>query len=65
MSRITSGLMLPLTTADLLANAIIGSVLENLDMESIVQRELLALSRDVGFDTLSGMQRSVSRSLIG
>jgi hypothetical protein len=41
MSRITSGLMLPLTTADLLANAIIGSVLENLDMESIVQRELL------------------------
>lgn len=31
--------MLPLTTADLLANAIIGSVLENLDMESIVQRK--------------------------
>lgn len=31
--------MLPLTTADLLAQAIIGSVLENLDLESLVQRE--------------------------
>lgn len=39
ISRITSGLMLPLTTADLLAQAIIGSVLENLDLESLVQRE--------------------------
>jgi hypothetical protein len=39
ITRITSGLMLPLTTADLLANAIIGSVLENLDMESLVRRE--------------------------
>lgn len=38
--------MLPLTTADLLANAIIGSVLENLDMESLVRREFsLFLSR--------------------
>jgi hypothetical protein len=29
--------MLPLTTADLLANAIVGSVLENLDMERLVR----------------------------
>jgi len=29
--------MLPLTTADLLAHAIVGSVLENLDMERLVQ----------------------------
>lgn len=28
--------MLPLTTADLLAHAIVGSVLENLDMERLV-----------------------------
>ncbi|KIL67793.1 hypothetical protein M378DRAFT_72749 [Amanita muscaria Koide BX008] len=34
---ITSGLMLPLTTADLLAHAIVGSVLENLDMERLVR----------------------------
>lgn len=29
--------MLPLTTADLLAHAIVGSVLENLDMERLVR----------------------------
>ena len=38
--NITSGIMLPLTTADLLAHAIVGLVLENLDMERLV--------RDVG-----------------
>ncbi|KAG6918775.1 hypothetical protein DXG01_011966 [Tephrocybe rancida] len=37
ITDITSGLMLPLTTADLLANAIVGSVLENLDMERLVR----------------------------
>ncbi|KIY71676.1 hypothetical protein CYLTODRAFT_418578 [Cylindrobasidium torrendii FP15055 ss-10] len=36
ITTITSGLMLPLTTADLLAHAIVGSVLENLDMERLV-----------------------------
>ncbi|KDQ62480.1 hypothetical protein JAAARDRAFT_30378 [Jaapia argillacea MUCL 33604] len=35
--NITSGLMLPLTTADLLTHAIVGSVLENLDMERLVR----------------------------
>jgi len=37
ITSITSGLMLPLTTADLLTHAIVGSVLENLDMERLVQ----------------------------
>jgi hypothetical protein len=37
ITSITSGLMLPLTTADLLAHAIVGSVLENLDMERLVR----------------------------
>jgi hypothetical protein len=37
VTDITSGLMLPLTTADLLAHAIVGSVLENLDMERLVR----------------------------
>ena len=32
----TSGLMLPLTTADLLAMTIVGSVLENMDMERVI-----------------------------
>jgi hypothetical protein len=35
--NITSGIMLPLTTADLLAHAIVGLVLENLDMERLVR----------------------------
>lgn len=48
--------MLPLTTADLLANAIIGSVLENLDMESIVQRKHQSgLSSDVNTDLAFSM----------
>ncbi|KAI0269743.1 hypothetical protein BC834DRAFT_863137 [Gloeopeniophorella convolvens] len=34
---ITSGIMLPLTTADLLAHAIVGLVLENLDMDRLVR----------------------------
>ncbi|KAI5119389.1 hypothetical protein M0805_005932 [Coniferiporia weirii] len=37
MTDITSGLMLPLTTADLLSHAIVGSVLENLDMERLIR----------------------------
>ena len=36
----TSGVMLPLTTADLLAMTIVGSVLENMDMERLIQGEL-------------------------
>lgn len=36
ITTITSGLMLPLLTADLLAQAIVGSVLENLDIERLI-----------------------------
>ncbi|KAF5314829.1 hypothetical protein D9619_007203 [Psilocybe cf. subviscida] len=38
LTSITSGLMLPLLTADLLTHAIAGSVLENLDMERLVRK---------------------------
>jgi hypothetical protein len=34
-------MMLPLTTANLLAQAIIGSVVENLDMERLIRGKLL------------------------
>ncbi|WVQ84234.1 hypothetical protein IAT38_006386 [Cryptococcus sp. DSM 104549] len=34
--NLTSGVMLPLTTADLLAMTIVGSVLENMDMERLI-----------------------------
>ncbi|KAG8693405.1 hypothetical protein FRC08_009130 [Ceratobasidium sp. 394] len=37
LTAITSGLMVPLTTASLLSRAIIGSVLENLDMERLIR----------------------------
>lgn len=47
MTNITSGLMLPLTTADLLTHAIVGSVLENLDMERLVREVGAAVSQRI------------------
>lgn len=35
----TSGVMLPLMTADMLAMTIVGSVLENMDMERLIGGE--------------------------
>jgi hypothetical protein len=40
LCNMTSGVMLPLTTADLLAMTIVGSVLENMDMERLITGEL-------------------------
>ena len=39
--------MLPLTTADLLAHAIVGSVLENLDMERLIREVGQAVSERI------------------
>ncbi len=56
--NMTSGVMLPLTTADLLAMTIVGSVLENMDMERLIAgehqdaSELGALEADQGFQKL-------------
>ncbi|KAF5337504.1 hypothetical protein D9758_013581 [Tetrapyrgos nigripes] len=47
ITGITSGLMLPLTTADLLAHAIVGSVLENLDMERLVREVGAAVAQRI------------------
>ncbi|KAH8104715.1 elongation factor-2 kinase [Cristinia sonorae] len=47
ITNITSGLMLPLTTADLLTHAIVGSVLENLDMERLVREVGQAVSQRI------------------
>ncbi|EMD39552.1 hypothetical protein CERSUDRAFT_111869 [Gelatoporia subvermispora B] len=47
LTMITSGLMLPLTTADLLTHAIVGSVLENLDMERLVREVGQAVSERI------------------
>uniref|UniRef100_A0A8H7XZP6 VWFA domain-containing protein n=1 Tax=Psilocybe cubensis TaxID=181762 RepID=A0A8H7XZP6_PSICU len=47
ITTITSGLMLPLTTADLLTHAIVGSVLENLDMERLVREVGAAVAQRI------------------
>lgn len=47
ITNITSGLMLPLTTADLLTHAIVGSVLENLDMERLIREVGQAVSQRI------------------
>lgn len=47
LTNITSGLMLPLTTADLLTHAIVGSVLENLDMERLIREVGQAVSQRI------------------
>ena len=39
--NMTSGVMLPLTTADLLAMTIVGSVLENMDMERLIAGQIV------------------------
>ncbi|PVG02302.1 hypothetical protein CPB86DRAFT_620756 [Serendipita vermifera] len=44
---ITSGLMLPLTTAALLAPAIVGSALENMDMERLIREVGMAVAERV------------------
>jgi hypothetical protein len=48
LCNMTSGMMLPLTTADLLAFTIVGSVLENMDMERLITGKLIALDRSPG-----------------
>jgi hypothetical protein len=47
LTAITSGIMLPLTTADLLAHAIVGLVLENLDMERLVREVGQAIAQRI------------------
>ncbi|KAG8826739.1 hypothetical protein FRB91_002550 [Serendipita sp. 411] len=47
ITQITSGLMLPLTTANLLAPAIVGSALENMDMERLVREVGMAVAERV------------------
>lgn len=47
ITQITSGLMLPLTTANLLAPAIVGSALENMDMERLIREVGMAVGERV------------------
>ncbi|KAG9075016.1 hypothetical protein FS749_013360, partial [Ceratobasidium sp. UAMH 11750] len=54
LTAITSGLMVPLTTASLLSRAIIGSVLENLDMERLIREVGAAVA-----ERILGNQESV------
>ena len=47
LNLLLSGLMLPLTTANLLAPAIVGSALENMDMERLIREVGMAVGERV------------------
>src|SRR4051812_26454927 len=47
INSMVSGLMLPLTTANLLAPAIVGSALENMDIERLIREVGLAVAERV------------------
>lgn len=66
MTGITSGLMLPLTTANLLAHAIIGSVLENLDMERLISEVGQAVAQRIlgGNETVDDVARELHERLL-
>jgi hypothetical protein len=66
ITGITSGLMLPLTTANLLAHAIIGSVLENLDMERLIQEVGQAVAERIlgGNETVDDVARELHERLL-
>lgn len=62
----TSGAMLPLMTADMLAMTIVGSVLENMDMERLIAGELNnALAYMSSPCTADSRKRSACRSPSG
>jgi len=66
LTGITSGLMLPLTTANLLAHAIIGSVLENLDMERIIAEVGQAVAQRIlgGNESVDDVARELHERLL-
>ncbi|KAG8920547.1 hypothetical protein FRC01_000709 [Tulasnella sp. 417] len=66
ITGITSGLMLPLTTANLLAHAIIGSVLENLDMERLIREVGQAVAQRIlgGQESVDDVARELHEKLL-
>lgn len=66
ITGITSGLMLPLTTANLLAHAIIGSVLENLDMERLIAEVGQAVAQRIlgGNESVDDVARELHEKLL-
>ncbi|KZV93468.1 hypothetical protein EXIGLDRAFT_612901 [Exidia glandulosa HHB12029] len=66
LTSITSGLMLPLTTANLLSHAIIGSVLENLDMERLIREVGQAVADRIlgGNESVDDVARELHEKLL-
>jgi len=66
LTSITSGLMLPLTTANLLSHAIIGSVLENLDMERLINEVGQAVAERIlgGNESVDDVARELHEKLL-
>ncbi|KZT55455.1 hypothetical protein CALCODRAFT_437201 [Calocera cornea HHB12733] len=65
MTSLTGGTVLPLTTSSLLSHAIIGSVLENLDMEDLI-REVgqHVANRVLGGDDVDDIARQLHEALM-
>ncbi|CAE6427199.1 unnamed protein product [Rhizoctonia solani] len=66
LTSITSGLMVPLTTASLLSRAIIGSVLENLDMERLIREVGAAVAERIlgGQESVDDVARELHEKLL-
>ncbi|EUC67336.1 elongation factor-2 kinase [Rhizoctonia solani AG-3 Rhs1AP] len=66
LTAITSGLMVPLTTASLLSRAIIGSVLENLDMERLIREVGAAVAERIlgGQQSVDDVARELHEKLL-
>ncbi|CAE6410042.1 hypothetical protein BN14_00345 [Rhizoctonia solani AG-1 IB] len=66
LTSITSGLMVPLTTASLLSRAIIGSVLENLDMERLIREVGAAVAERIlgGQQSVDDVARELHEKLL-
>ncbi|KAH8924105.1 hypothetical protein BT69DRAFT_1333300 [Atractiella rhizophila] len=66
LSDITSGVLLPLTTAALLAHVIVGSALEQLDMERLIREvgETIAQKIHQGQESVDDVARQLHETLL-
>ena len=66
ITLISSGIMVPLTTASLLSHVIVGSALEQMDMERLIDEVGLAVANrvHVGGETVDDVARELHEKLL-
>lgn len=66
LTVISSGLVVPLTTAALLSHVIVGSALEQMDMERLIEEVGLAVAERVhsGLETVDDVARELHSKLL-